>query len=241
MGSGRRRFNEAFCSTSASRLSERSITALDSLVAGSGWQALRQGPGSASVDTVVAELAKLEVLSAVEIPDNLFDGVSDLEVKAWGQRAASEAPALISRHSAETRATLLASFVWMKRREVLDDLVDLLIGIVQRRYDFLRRAALTWDVPDDFQAHLRFLQRVQDHQAAYSKYMTGSEAAPPENVHSRAPLISSYVDVLVDYWLEAMRPQLSRTIRGDERRRARFIAAAVPNAQLVEEQIDDVL
>ena len=50
-------------------------------------QELKEDPGPIQLDTLLAEIVKLERVKAIELPDGLFEGVSEKVVAGWRARA----------------------------------------------------------------------------------------------------------------------------------------------------------
>lgn len=93
---------------------------------------LRADPGRVSLESVLREIAKLERIAGVELPDDLFAAVPAKILQKYRLRAASEQPRELRQHPPPIRYTLLAAFCWQRRKEVTDGLVDLLIQVVHR-------------------------------------------------------------------------------------------------------------
>jgi TnpA family transposase len=93
---------------------------------------LKDDAGAVKVDTVLAEIAKLKQLRALNVPTHLFSDVPAKLITHYRQRAASEPPRELRRHPPAVRATLLAAFCWQRQQEVTDTLVELLLHIAHR-------------------------------------------------------------------------------------------------------------
>lgn len=52
---------------------------------------LKRGPGAVKLDSLLTEIAKLETIEALELPANLFAGVSPRVMESYRQRVAVEA------------------------------------------------------------------------------------------------------------------------------------------------------
>jgi len=90
--------------------------------------------------------------------------------------------------------------------------------ITRRRYEFLPRTSATWDIPEELRRRVRLVQRLQDQQAAYARYIEVATAALPRNVRLAAPAIDSYIDLVLDHWLQAEEDSLGRRIASSSRR-----------------------
>jgi TnpA family transposase len=91
---------------------------------------LRAGPGRASVASLRDELARLDTVRGLGLPDDLFADWSRNELEACRQRVAVEAPYELRRHPDATRHAWLAAYAHLRGRSVIDTLVDLLIETV---------------------------------------------------------------------------------------------------------------
>ena len=94
--------------------------------------AVKDDAGAVSVETVLDEIAKLQQLRALNLPEGLFRGVPAKLVIHYRQRAASEPPRELRRHPPEVRYTLPAARCWQRQQEITDSLVELLIRIAHR-------------------------------------------------------------------------------------------------------------
>jgi hypothetical protein len=93
---------------------------------------LKADPGAISLESVIAEIAKLERLRSLGLPADLFHDVSLKVVERFRQRAAAEAPNELRAHAPGLRATPVAALCWLRQREVTDSLVDLLIQVIHK-------------------------------------------------------------------------------------------------------------
>jgi len=138
-----RRHEQTFFAVTAAQLSGASRLALDQLLRVDdeldtdhdemtvlGW--LKVDPGQTSVTSLKATADRLRRLQAIELPSKLFGNTAHRVVEAYARRAATEPPRELRRRSAATRYTLLAAFCWGRRREITDQMVDLLMRIVHK-------------------------------------------------------------------------------------------------------------
>jgi hypothetical protein len=140
-------FEERWCAAVLERLGPTTQNALDELLVtgpaddGTGEPAesrrsvlneLKADAGAISLDSVISEIAKLERLRSLGLPADLFGDVSLKVVERFRQRAAVEAPSELRAHAPALRATLVATLCWLRRREVTDSLVDLLIQVIHK-------------------------------------------------------------------------------------------------------------
>lgn len=93
---------------------------------------IRSEPGSASLNSMLVEIGKLEAVRAVGLPDGVFTGIAPKVVTGWRARAAVEAPSHLREHAPVVTLTLLAALLYCREREITDTLVELLISTVHR-------------------------------------------------------------------------------------------------------------
>jgi TnpA family transposase len=93
---------------------------------------LRADAGRATLENLFREVAKLERLRAIALPPDLFATLAPKVMQAYRDRAAAEAPYELRRHPETLRLTLLAAFCHLRRRELTDTLVDLLLDLIHR-------------------------------------------------------------------------------------------------------------
>ncbi|NER28184.1 MAG: Tn3 family transposase [Symploca sp. SIO1C4] len=93
---------------------------------------LKTDPGRLGLESLQLEAAKLQQLRQLELPEQLFAGVSSKILHIYKQRVAVEAPSQLRRHPQPRRYTMIAAFCWLRIQEITDNLVELLIQIVHR-------------------------------------------------------------------------------------------------------------
>lgn len=91
---------------------------------------LLSDPGRPSLAGMRDGLEKLKAIRNIALPLDLFDRVSTRELEGYRQRVAVEAPYELRRHPAPARFTWLAAFVYLRGRNLTDELVDLLIATI---------------------------------------------------------------------------------------------------------------
>jgi len=96
------------------------------------WQTLKREPGKAGIESVKEAVARLQTVRKIELPENLFKAVSPKLLERYTKRAAVEEPFELRRHATSLRATLMAAFLYRRRQELTDHLVDLLVETVHK-------------------------------------------------------------------------------------------------------------
>lgn len=149
-----RRFEENFCEKTAEQLSSSVRNNLDELLTTildtddlkeqeqtknttphntpSPLAILKSDPGRLGLDSLISEAAKLEQLRQLELPADLFQGISNKVLQIYKQRVAVEPPRELRRHPDNQRYTLMSAFCWLRTQEITDKLVELLIQIIHR-------------------------------------------------------------------------------------------------------------
>ncbi|NEO34416.1 MAG: Tn3 family transposase [Symploca sp. SIO3C6] len=110
---------------------------------------LKSDPGRLGLDSIISETAKLRQLRRLELPDNLFQGISRKVLQIYKQRVAVSPPRELRRHPENRRYTLLAAFCYLRTQEITDKLVELLIQIIHRIGARAERR-VTKELLDDF-------------------------------------------------------------------------------------------
>ncbi|MED2652888.1 Tn3 family transposase [Bacillus thuringiensis] len=96
------------------------------------FRKLTMGPGRLSQATLFTELDKLKTLLALELPMNLFSEIPPKVLQKYRLRATSEDKTELQRHKSPIRYTLLATFFWLKIKELNDNLIELLITLIHK-------------------------------------------------------------------------------------------------------------
>jgi TnpA family transposase len=134
VGSARMMFERDFCRATVDRLGPRAVAALEALADDAEGRevlaALKADAGQVGLETLLREVAKLDAVRAVGLPEGLFAGVSEKVVESWRARAARSYPSDLLAAAAPVRLTLLSALCWARRAEITDALVDLLLALV---------------------------------------------------------------------------------------------------------------
>ncbi|MGW4889963.1 Tn3 family transposase [Streptomyces murinus] len=147
VGRAIRAFEERFCRTTMERLPRATRDRLDELISGeesadgegeadvvgggrSFYTELKTDPGAPGLESLLAEVTKLERVKRLELPADLFADVSEKLVDAWRARASKEYPANLLRMKRPVRLTLLAALCHVRQTEITDSLVELFIQLV---------------------------------------------------------------------------------------------------------------
>lgn len=98
-----------------------------------GWSPLadlKADPGPLTLATIAGELAKLEQIRRLDLPQDLFAGVAPKHVETYRQRVVAKELHEVQRHPEAVRYTLLAAFCWLRSRELIDTIGELLMDII---------------------------------------------------------------------------------------------------------------
>ncbi len=140
LASARAAATAAFCERTMGRLSDEAAEGLETLarpivgeISGTGLLAeIKADPAQLGLESFLSEVTRLAHVRALQLPVDLFEGVSDKVLDAWRARATAEYPSDLATHPRDVRLTLLAALCHRRVAEITDSLVDLLIGLVHR-------------------------------------------------------------------------------------------------------------
>ncbi len=133
VASGCRHFDESFAAATAGRLGFAVRGQLEDLLARPNVLAgLKADPGSLGLDTLLAEIGKLAMVRALGLTEAVFADASDRIAAAWRARAARMYPSDFEACPEPVRYTLLAALCWTRQAELVDGLVELLVGLIHR-------------------------------------------------------------------------------------------------------------
>src|SRR3954468_42443 len=120
----------------ADRLDAGLRARLDALLAddggGTAFARVAADPGRVGLESLLAEIAKLDLLRGLALPAGLLRGVHPDQVKRFRRRAAVESAWELRRHPERIRLALLAFWCAPREAEVVDGLVELLIQVTHR-------------------------------------------------------------------------------------------------------------
>lgn len=128
--------DDAMLAAVGDRLDDKSRLRLNALLAddgeGAAYTRLSADPGKPGLDSLLAEIAKLELFRGLELSAELLGGVHPDLVKRFRRRAAVENAWELRRHPDRIRLPLLVFYCVPREAEIIDGLVDLLIQITHR-------------------------------------------------------------------------------------------------------------
>jgi TnpA family transposase len=93
---------------------------------------LKSEAGAVTLESVVAEVDKLNCIRSIGLPSDLFAGVSRKRLLWCKQRIAVEDLSEIRRHPSPVRYSLLAAFCIVRTEEITDTLGELLINLIHK-------------------------------------------------------------------------------------------------------------
>ena len=99
---------------------------------GTAYARLAADPGRVGLESLLAEIAKLEQLRALALPSDLLRGLHPDQAKRFRRRAAVESAWELRRHPERIRLPLLAFWCAPREAEIVDGLVELLIQVTHR-------------------------------------------------------------------------------------------------------------
>ncbi|MCX4851287.1 DUF4158 domain-containing protein [Streptomyces sp. NBC_00893] len=144
VGSAVSTFEERFCAVTVGRLSAATRSRPDDLIAeddasgdsagggGTFFTEPKADPGALGLDSLPAEVNKLQRVRALELSPGLFGDVSGKLVAAWRARAVKEYPSDLRAAAGSVRYTLLSTLCHVRETEIADSLVELFIQLVKK-------------------------------------------------------------------------------------------------------------
>ena len=142
LGTAEAAFARLFTTRTAGRLTTDTAARLQELITvgdieeradGSGFlQELKADPGQPGLETLLGEIAKLDRVTAIGLSAGLFADAAEKLVAAWRSRAARMYPSDFAKAPELVRLTLLAALCQVRKAELTDGLVELLIELVHR-------------------------------------------------------------------------------------------------------------
>jgi uncharacterized protein DUF4158 len=94
---------------------------------GTAFSRLAADPGRIGLESLLAEIGKLELLRGLKLPSGFLRGLHPNQIKRFRRRAAVENAWELRRHPERVRLALLAFYCVPRQGEVVDSLVELLI------------------------------------------------------------------------------------------------------------------
>ncbi|WP_327129513.1 Tn3 family transposase [Streptomyces sp. NBC_01727] len=134
----RNRWERVFCAQTIERMGEVGVARLLALVAEANEDgttllaALKRDPGAVGLDSLLAEVNKLNDVRGLGLPEGLFADCSEKLVAAWRARAIKMYPSDFRDTAEDVRITLLAALCLSRQGEITDALGDLLVALVQK-------------------------------------------------------------------------------------------------------------
>jgi TnpA family transposase len=146
IGSAIRTSETTFCESLFQKLSADTLVKMDALLKTeailpddnsthfkqSVFSFLKSAPGRVGLESLFKEIDKLKQIRQLGLPATLFDSIAPKVIQYYRRRASAETPRDLRRHPQPTRYTLVAAFCWQRSQEIIDSLVELLVGIVHR-------------------------------------------------------------------------------------------------------------
>jgi TnpA family transposase len=113
-------------------LSPPELSSSDSKTTWFGLHDLKAEPRGISTKSMLAEVTRLENLRLITIPDSVFNSISPKVLQRYRQRVMTEKLSELQNHPLTIRYALLTIFCWLRRREITDQIVELLVQIVHK-------------------------------------------------------------------------------------------------------------
>lgn len=95
---------------------------------------IKSDPGKIGLDSVIKECEKLSFINALSFPEYIFKQMNKKTLSGYKMRVASQSAWETQRHPKNIRYALVAIFLYLRKAEIIDGLVELLIQIIHRLY-----------------------------------------------------------------------------------------------------------
>lgn len=136
LASARAAHDERAFRTVAERLDGEIRRRLDALLADDGTGAtfsrLQADPGRVGLESLLAEIDKLEIVRALKLPADILKQHHPELIKRFRRRVATEAAWALRRHPDHIRLPLLVFYCVPREAEIVDSLIELLVEITHR-------------------------------------------------------------------------------------------------------------
>ncbi|WP_084404440.1 Tn3 family transposase [Pseudovibrio sp. Ad46] len=136
LGEAERIFEIELFESIVGALTDSACTALNDLLdttpRPSKFSRLRSGPGKPSLESILTIIDRLQLIRQIGLPSGFLDKFPTALVARYRQRAGSEDVWELRRHPEMTRLALLAIYSAKRETELIDDLVETLIGITHK-------------------------------------------------------------------------------------------------------------
>jgi len=120
----------------AGRLDPEARRRLDALLAddgtGAAFSRLQADPGRVGLESLLGEIAKLEILRALRLSPDILKRHHPELIKRFRRRVATEAAWELRRHPDHIRLPLLVFYCVPRQAEIVDGLIELLLEITHR-------------------------------------------------------------------------------------------------------------
>ena len=93
---------------------------------------LKEDAGNVSLESILEEVKKINRIAEIGLPASLFKGIPHRILEKYKARVMSERPGEIRDHSDPIKYATLAIFCYVRSREIVDNLVDLLIQVIHK-------------------------------------------------------------------------------------------------------------
>lgn len=133
-----RQYEQQICKGLIARIPDKTKDRLDDLLVSYedkvfsvfGW--LKDDPGGVSLKTAQKEIEKLKRIQEIGIDEKVFEQIPTRLIEQYRQRAINEPARELRRHPPYIRYSLLASFCFIRSRQITDDLIELIIQLIHK-------------------------------------------------------------------------------------------------------------
>jgi len=96
------------------------------------FASIKADPGKIGLESVVKESDKLDFITSLTLPEKVFKQINQKALSGYRMRVASQSAWETQRHPDNIRYALTSIFLYMRKAEIIDGLVELLIQVIHR-------------------------------------------------------------------------------------------------------------
>jgi TnpA family transposase/DNA-binding cell septation regulator SpoVG len=158
------------------------------------FSSLKSDPGRISLDTVLKEIEKLDFINQIEIPEQQLSSLSSKLISRIRLRALSETTWEVRRHPVYIRYAIISVFLYTRRSEIIDSLVELFTQIVHRLSTKAKKKVIKTLVRDFRKVYGKnaLLMRIAEASLEYPDETVKDIVYPIANEQTLANIIKEY-------------------------------------------------
>ncbi|MGD9153744.1 MAG: Tn3 family transposase [Gammaproteobacteria bacterium] len=93
---------------------------------------IKSDAGQSNLDSILVEVSKLKCIEQLVLPNEIFASTSPKILYRYRNRVMGEPPRELLRHPPQMRNAMLAIFCYLRKREITDNLIELIIQTIHK-------------------------------------------------------------------------------------------------------------